>query len=158
MTVVEKCFVIVLMVFGVWIYTSTISVVGEYFQDPMYLHIYHSQAKKMIKYNIIAQLYKIKLINRSLLFQLTESIDVNHKMINENKKDEKLDLIRVLPPMYQMEVVNKFFYQNKIIKNKLFCGLESSIILELLRGFSIANIPAGEFIYHENQPADSSMP
>lgn len=111
---------------------------------------------KLFKNSVIAELYESKLIPRSLLFQLSEAIENNYKENHEKKIESKLELIRYLPPIYQIPAVDMLLHSNrKVSENAFFRGMEDSIIKELLHNSHFLTVPAREFIYHTRQPADA---
>lgn len=113
---------------------------------------------KTYKYNVLSELYKLKLIDKSLLFELTEAIEANFYSNHLKKIDKKLEIVKLLPPIFQMEAIDRFLHSKKISSNSFFRGLNDYIIKELLVDCKIVTVPAGEFIYQSQQPSDSSRP
>ena len=112
-------------------------------------------ATKIFKYSVLAELYKLKLINKSLLFDLSEVIETNFVRKHRKKIETKLDIVQILPPIYHIEAANRILHNsNKISENAFFKGLDEYLIKQLLVGCKNITVPAGEFIYHAKQPSD----
>lgn len=110
----------------------------------------------MYKFSVLAELYKLKLINKKLLFELSEALETSFQSKHLKKTEIKLGIIKCLPPIFHMEAVDKYLHSRKISDNSLFKGMDDYIIKELLTHSTRLTVPSGEFIYQAKQPADSS--
>ena len=107
-------------------------------------------------HNILGELYKLKMISKALLFELSETIENNFQR-RDLKLDNKLEIISELPPIFQMEAIDDYLHTKKISHNSFFRGLNEYLIKELIEDCKIITVPAGEFIYQAKQPADTSI-
>lgn len=113
----------------------------------------------MKKLSIIAELYRHKLISRELLFELSEVIETNFLKKHRKRIENKLDVIKSLPPIYHIAAVDRFLHsKRKVSENAFFRGVDEYIIKELLLDCQLINVPAGEYIYQAKQPADAGRP
>lgn len=106
-------------------------------------------------YNVLTELVRMGMLDTKLLHQISEVIELNYHEKVLKGVSEKLDIVEFMQPDMQLSAINKLFGLEKITSNAFFRDMEPTLIKDLLQGFDIINLPAGEIIYNMNQPSNA---
>lgn len=105
-------------------------------------------------YNVLNCLYNERLVNKKLLMEISQVIELNFNEKIQKNYEAKLELIGYLPNEMQLEAINTFLNNRDITENAFFKGLETSVVQLLLSSFTFQNVLQGEHVYNANQPSD----
>ena len=108
------------------------------------------------QYGVVGELYKLRLIDKKLLLELSQSLEVAHSS-RISKSAHYFDLIDHVPNTYQLVMLNKI-YDSNVHENMFFKGTESSFIIQVLKGVKVIRVAKGEFIYSAQMPAHNGNP
>lgn len=106
---------------------------------------------KAKQFAVIGELYKLRLINKQLLLDLSHSLTISHSS-RVSRFASYFDLIDHMQNNCQLLMLNKI-YDSNIHENRFFKDTESSFIIQVLRQVKIVKVSKGEFIYSANMPA-----
>ncbi len=67
--------------------------------------------RKNKMYEVLYELYKKSMINRSLLYDISDVIEFNHTEKASRKFDEKLELFAILPDEDQVSVMTMMTFR-----------------------------------------------
>lgn len=106
---------------------------------------------KAKQYAVIGELFKLRLINKELLLEISRSLAATHNSLIAKSMNyyELIDLVSV---PHQLMMLNKIYYSD-LGENKFFDQTEASFKVSILKGIRIVRVSKGEFIYSANMPS-----
>ena len=109
---------------------------------------------KAKQYAIIGELYKLRLIDKKLLFELSQSLAASHSS-RLSKFIKFFDIVEHAPLNDQAVLLTKI-YDSNIHENRFFKRTEAPFIVHILKHIKVVRVARGEFIYSANMPANNS--
>lgn len=99
---VEKALTCILIMFGIMIYTNSISFFSKMMTDP-------KQMMKQKHYEIVGELYKHKLIDKKLVISISDTIENIFTNESRQKTEVWMELTDHMKPKHQLKVRNNSF-------------------------------------------------
>lgn len=111
--------------------------------------------KKNKQYEVLAELYKLNLISRKILLDLSDNIEAISNKQHTRRIEHNLDFIDEHQPEHQRVVLRKVMGE-KFHKNAFFKYADGPFVIHLLKTSTVKHFMPGEFIYNQGQPSNNS--
>ena len=109
---------------------------------------------KAKQFAVVGELYKLRLINKELLIDMSKSLATTHNS-KITKSMNYYELIDYVSVKHQLLMLNKIYYAD-LEKNVFFDRTETLFRINLLKGVRTVRVNKGEYIYSENMPSHHS--
>ncbi len=118
--------------------------------------------KKTQQYNILAELFRLNLINTKLLREISDNIEAVFHNESSHKIERWIGLAEIFEPNNQLKVAAPqqqmldHMFGHRFVDNTFFKGLSMDCVAQLMKTCKQVQVNAGENIYNTNQISNGS--
>jgi hypothetical protein len=102
-----------------------------------------------MQYQVIVELHKMKLLDKTMLFKITEAIEEYYNNVNSLKVSTKFGILKTIYDKQRIHMLSQFFDGN-MIKNKFFEGCDKEFIAQIAPILTHLIVKAGDFVYNKD--------